>query len=81
MTIYEYNKLRDEALKDLDIDTFKAFWNKMSKKGICPPLSDDEDVIELTMYKVAYHSLGVPDSTRERAKQWILDHGFSTSLF
>lgn len=75
--IYQYVQDRDEAAASFDLDKFKAFiikWN-----GEAFPMPSD-DVLEITMRKVAVHCTSLDVDTRVEAFRWLLEHGSDFSL-
>lgn len=72
-----YLKDRDEAVRSMDIDTFKAFINK-HKPVFASDISDE--VIEITMRKMAVHITSIDIDTRVNAFRWLLEHGYDFDL-
>lgn len=73
----EYCRARDKAVASMDVDTFKAFASKYSP--ICD-LPKDDEVIEITMRKMAVHITSLDIDTRVYAFRWLLEHGYDFSL-
>ena len=70
-----YNKDRDKAVLSLDIEAFKRFCKKWGN-----PTPPTDEIIEITMRKMACHITTLPDDFRAEAKKWLNDRGYSESL-
>lgn len=80
--IEDYNKDLSEAVATLDINNFKAVVEKWYKKGFfqeCFSLPSDE-VLEITIRKLAIHILSIPDEVKDEAKEWLLSRGYDLKL-
>lgn len=67
-----------EAVKDCDIDKFRAFYEKWEKRGIYDkPLPDDDRLIEATMRYIVLADDAFSFGDRVKAKEWLREHGFS----
>ena len=83
MNIREYHEELYEVCVKLDFDEFKEFFTKY---GAMFHLFNDnhpyptDEVIELTMYKVAYNHPDTPMSVKKAAKDWLKSHNFKESL-
>ena len=82
----QYVKDRDEAtIKAVETDTlepFKAFVNKYYQAGIYPKcfkLPSDE-VLEISVRKMVLHELNAPESTKQKATEWLLSRGYDLEL-
>jgi len=82
----KYVRDRDDALFIcIETDTikpFKDFVESYKPYGIYPPcfeLASDE-VIEITIRKMAYHCINLPQEVRDKAERWLFDHGSNTDL-
>ena len=75
--IVQYVTERDEAVSTMDIDTFKAFIRKWQPE--CFKMPSDE-VLEITMRKMAVHSTNLDVNTRVEAFRWLLERGYDFSL-
>lgn len=76
-------KERDAAVSTLDIDTFKEFYAKWHRRGVyaIPPHAlPSDDVLEISIRKMAYHSPGVDPAIRAEAEKWLYEHGSDTKL-
>lgn len=74
--LVEYCKDRDEAVKSMNVETFKAFVKKHNPKVKIP----DDQVIEITMRKMAVHIISLDIDTRVGAFRWLLEHGYDFDL-
>lgn len=75
--INEYVKARDEAVKSMDIDKFKAFITKTTPDGFTMP---SDEVLKITMRKMAVHITSLDVETRVNAFRWLLEHGYDFTL-
>ena len=80
----QYCNDRDDAVfkcvETDSIEPFKAFVAKY--RAIMPPcfeLASDE-VIKITIRKMAYHCINLPQETRDKAAAWLKAHGSNTDL-
>lgn len=74
--IKQFNKDRDKAVLSLDANTFKDFCKKWHNYI---PMPKDE-VIEITMRKMACHITSLPEDFRAEAKKWLEDRGYDDSI-
>lgn len=75
--IKQWVKERDAAVRTFDVEIFKQFYERWQKKGLYTvPLPSDK-LIEITIRKMAVHSINLTDEERETAKQWLEERGFS----
>lgn len=75
--IREWRRDRDNAVASLDVERFRAFYQKWTERGYyTAPLPDDVRTVEITLYKMAASLTGIPTSRREEAKDWLRHHGF-----
>ena len=74
--IVEYCKDRDEAVKSMNVETFKAFIKKHNPNVKIP----GDQVIEITMRKMAVHITSLDIDTRVDAFRWLLERGFDFDL-
>lgn len=76
MNLFEiYNKDRNKAVLSLDVETFKKFCKKWSL-----PVPPTDEIIEITMRKMACHIPSLPDDFKADAKKWLEDRGYTDSL-
>lgn len=73
--IKRYNKDRDKTVLSLDVENFKAFCKKWGN-----PIPPTDEVIEITMRKMACHITSLPSDFRTEAKKWLEDRGYTDSL-
>ena len=73
--IKRYNKDRDKAVLSLDVKTFKKFCKKWGN-----PVPPTDEIIEITMRKMACHITSLPSEFRSEAKKWLEDRGYTDSL-
>ena len=84
--VKEYVKDRDAAtiavVEGESLDVFKAFVSKWKDLGFYPPcfkLPSDE-VLEISIRKMAIHEIDTPDSTKVKAAKWLLERGYDLNL-
>ena len=82
----KYVRDRDDALfiaiETDSVKPFKDFVESYKPYGIYPPcfeLASDE-VIEITIRKMAYHCINLPQEVRDKAEAWLKAHGSNTDL-
>ena len=75
--LVQYAKERDEATASMDIVVLKAFIRKWQPE--CFKMPSDE-VLEITMRKMAVHSTNLDVNTRVEAFRWLLERGYDFSL-
>lgn len=64
------------------IEVFKAFIKKWNDYGYMPPcfaLPADE-VLEIACRKMVIHETNAPESTKEKAREWLLSRGYDLEL-
>lgn len=64
------------------IEVFKAFVNKLLDLGYMPPcfkLPSDE-VLEISVRKMVLYEINAPESTKEKAREWLLSRGYDLEL-
>ena len=73
--IKQYNKDRNKAVLSLDVEIFKKFCKKWGN-----PIPPTDEVIEITMRKMACHITTLPSDFRAESKKWLEDRGYTDSL-
>ena len=80
----EFVKERDRVtcavVEGEPLDTFKAFYRKWRKRGFYQLDLPADSVLEITIRKMAVHETNIPDSTREKAVEWLLIRGYDLKL-
>lgn len=80
----QYCNDRDDAVfKCVETDSIKPFKEFATKyKAFMPPCFElaSDDVIEITIRKMAYRCINLPQETRDKAEAWLLAHGSNTDL-
>lgn len=82
----QYVRDRDDAtFKAIETDSvepYKALIEKYRPLGFIPPCFKmiEDATLEITIRKVAYHSINLPQETRDKAKRWLLDRGYDLEL-
>ena len=82
----EYAVDRDKAtiavVEGEDLQVFKDFVAKWYVRGLYPEcfsLPSDE-VLEISIRKMVLHEVNAPESTKEKAKEWLLSRGYDLEL-
>lgn len=73
-------KERDEAIRALDVEKFKAFYDKWKAKGVYNINLPSDLVIEITLYKMLYNIKSATDEEKAKAKEWLESKGYSTEM-
>lgn len=73
-------KERDEAIRTLDVEKFKAFYDKWKAKGVYNINLPSDLVIEITLYKMLYNIESATDEEKSKAKEWLESKGYSTEM-
>ena len=72
---------RNEVLRSMDIDRYKAFYIKWLKRGVySEPMPKSDTVVMASLCKAILMWQGSDESLRQRATTWLLLHGFSTEV-
>ena len=73
-------KERDEAIRTLDVEKFKRFYDKWKAKGVYVINLPSDFVIEITLYKMLYNLGDATDEEKSKAKEWLESKGCSTEM-
>ena len=82
----DYVKERDRAtiavVEGEDIEVFKAFAQKWTDLCILPPIYQlaTDPVLEIMVRKMVLHEIDAPESTKEKARDWLLSHGYDLNI-
>ncbi len=72
----QWIKERDEVLLSLDINKYKAFYEKWRKEGVYDmPLPDNEMILQIAMRQGLLALKNVPEGKIIEAQLWLIDHG------
>ena len=77
---------RDEAtIKSVETDSlepFKAFIEKYKLLGAYPTCFElpSDDVLEICVRKMVIHETRAPESTKQKATEWLLSRGYDLEL-
>ena len=74
--ITQYINARDEAVKSMDVNKFKDFIKNHSMRSNIP----SDEVLEITMRKMAVHITSLDIDTRVDAFRWLLERGYDFYL-
>jgi hypothetical protein len=81
--IKKFVKERDAVITLYDVEKFKEFYRKWYKKGfydIPVQLLPPDNLIEVSLRKMAYHSNGVSIEEKQKAKEWLELRGLTTDI-
>lgn len=80
----QYCNDRDDAVfKSVETDSIEPFKEFVAKyRSIMPPCFElaSDDVIKITIRKMAYHCINLPQEVRDKAEAWLKAHGSNTDL-
>ena len=81
--IAQYVADRDKAVSTMDINVFREFLRKYQKAGFFDwkVLCATNQVLEITMRKMAIHSTNIDPEIKLQAKAWLLDHGCDLKIW
>lgn len=71
---------RNVAIRSLDVEKFKAFWKKWSARGFYRNGLPDDEVIEISLYKMLYNLESATEEEKNKAKEWLESRGFDVFL-
>lgn len=72
---------RDRVAKTYNVEQFKKFYEKWSKRGLYQiSLPKNDKVIEITMRKMVYHMQSSTPEEKKEAEEWLMNHGCTTEL-
>lgn len=80
--VIDRDKATIEAVETDKLEPFKAFVNKWRALGIYPTcfkLPSDE-VLEISVRKMVIHEVNAPESTKQKATEWLLSRGYDLEL-
>lgn len=76
-----FKKELETALLSFDIDKFRHFYNKWTLLGIYDePLPKSDLLLMVSMCKMICNIQSAPKADKERAKKWLEDRGYNTSM-
>ena len=76
----EWRKERDEAIRSLDLEKFKAFYRKYQKMGLYGLNLPRDEVLEIALRKSLLMMTNATDEEKNRARAWLIEHGYSTEI-
>ncbi len=71
---------RNVVIRSLDVEKFKAFWKKWSARGFYRNGLPDDEVIEISLYKMLYNLESATEEEKNKAKKWLESRGFDVFL-
>lgn len=71
---------RNVVIRSLDVEKFKAFWKKWSARGFYRNGFPDDEVIEISLYKMLYNLESATEEEKNKAKEWLESRGFDVFL-
>lgn len=80
--VIDRDKATIEAVETDKLEPFKAFVSKYAKLGFYPTcfkLPSDE-VLEILIRKMVIHEVNAPESTKQKATEWLLSRGYDLEL-
>lgn len=83
--IKDFVRDRDKAVKEAcrtgNLESFKAFYEKYKKRGLyILPLPSDE-VLEVSIRKMLLNTASATNEEKAGAVKWLIERGYSTSIF
>lgn len=72
---------RDAVVQTFDIDKFKEFYAKWKARGFYDIDLPSDEIVEISLRKMAYHSTKIPENVRKKAEKWLLDRGYTTDMY
>lgn len=84
--VKDYVKDRDKAtiavVEGESIEVFKAFVNKWRDLGFYPSCfkMPSDEVLEITVRKMVIYEINAPESTKEKARDWLLSRGYDLKI-
>lgn len=71
---------RNVVIRSLDVEKFKAFWKKWSARGFYRNGLPNNEVIEISLYKMLYNLESATEEEKNKAKEWLESRGFDEFL-
>lgn len=71
---------RNVVIRSLDVEKFKAFWKKWSARGFYRNGLPDDEVIEISLYKMLYNLESATEEEKNKAKEWLESRGLDVFL-
>lgn len=71
---------RNVVIRSLDVEKFKAFWKRWSARGFYRNGLPDDEVIEISLYKMLYNLESATEEEKNKAKEWLESRGFDVFL-
>lgn len=78
--IAQFVKERDAAVRTLDIETFKKFYERWREKGVYEIPLPSDGILEIAIRKAAVHSTNLTEEERQKAAKWLTERGYSTEI-
>lgn len=78
--VQEWILERNVVIRSLDVEKFKAFWKKWSARGFYRNGLPDDEVIEISLYKMLYNLESATEEEKNKAKEWLESKGFDVFL-
>lgn len=67
---------RNVVIRSLDVEKFKAFWKKRSARGFYRNGLPNDEVIEISLYKMLYNLESATEEEKNKAKEWLESRGY-----
>ena len=71
---------RNVVIRSLDVEKFKAFWKKWSARGFYRNGLPNDEVIEISLYKMLYNLESATEEEKNKAKEWLESRGVDVFL-
>lgn len=80
--VEERNRATIAVVEGESIEVFKAFINKWVDLGIMPPCFSvaPDKTLETTCRQMVIHETKAPESTKQKAREWLLSRGYDLLL-
>lgn len=79
--LQQFVKERDEATLSMDVDTFRAFYQRWKAKGVYTrPLPDNDYIIEIAIREAVCALANPPADKLKEAKKWLKERGFAEEI-
>ena len=76
----KWQKERNEAVASLDVETFKAFYEKWKRKGFYAARLPRDEVLEISIRKMAIAIEDMDEEVKAKARKWLSERGYHGKL-
>ena len=75
----KYRKMLDKAVKKA---VTKGDFSEMRELGVTAKVRNmPDDAMEIAAHKLCYNLMSMPPELRKKSKSWLLERGYSVSIF